>query len=132
MPIDAAGPGGEIVLSVRSDGSHLVFDVNDTGPGPPPEIADNIFELFVTGKPEGVGFGLALAKQVVEQRQGSLSWERLDNRTHFRLVVPDDTGESIDGSSWVVNLPGDAGPDDIDLDRATIIQPATSPQDSLS
>lgn len=93
--IDAAGPGGEIVLSVRRDGSHLVFDVNDTGPGPPPEIADNIFELFVTGKPEGVGFGLALAKQVVEQRQGSLSWERLENRTHFRLVVPDDSSNAF-------------------------------------
>ena len=38
---------------------HLV-EVIDSGPGPSPEIADRLFEEFVTSKPEGVGLGLAV------------------------------------------------------------------------
>lgn len=85
--IEAAGPGGDVALKVTSAAQSLTFDVIDSGPGPPPEIAGNLFDLFVTGKPEGVGFGLALAKQVADERDGALEWSRAEGRTHFRLTV---------------------------------------------
>lgn len=90
--IDAAGPGGGVRLDVRGEGSALTFDVSDTGPGPPPEISENLFDLFVTGKPEGVGFGLALAKQVAERGKGSLTWRRDNGRTHFVLTLAGSDG----------------------------------------
>ena len=60
----------------------------DDGPGPPPGLASTLFEPFVTGKPEGVGLGLALARRVASDHGGTLSWTRDDGRTRFRLTIP--------------------------------------------
>ncbi len=60
----------------------------DSGPGPPPEVAERLFEPFVTSKPEGVGLGLAVARQVAEAHGGSLSWRRDPDRTCFRIELP--------------------------------------------
>ena len=85
--IEAAGPAGQVDLNVTADARHVTFVVTDTGPGPPPEVADSLFDAFVTGKPEGVGLGLALARQIADQSGGSLSWDRESDRTHFRLAI---------------------------------------------
>ena len=61
-----------------------MIEVIDTGPGPPPEIAIKLFEPFVTGKPEGIGLGLAVAKQAADAHGGRIEWERRDGRTVFR------------------------------------------------
>jgi signal transduction histidine kinase len=85
--IEAAGPEGNVTLEVIEEGSFLRFDVTDDGPGPPPELASTLFEPFVTGKPEGVGLGLALANRVAFDHGGGLSWERVDCRTTFSLKI---------------------------------------------
>ena len=95
--IEAAGPGGEVTLgtSTRS-GSVVVIEVADNGPGPPPRLASTLFDPFVTSKPEGVGLGLALARQVAVDHGGDLSWTRADDRTIFRLTIPDNARVSED------------------------------------
>lgn len=85
--IEAAGGQGKVWLKGLCLSDQMVFEVIDTGPGPPAELGDKIFDLFVTGKPEGVGFGLALAHQVALEHQGSLTWTRTDDKTCFRLVL---------------------------------------------
>ena len=65
-----------------------MIQVSDTGPGPPPELRESLFDPFVTGKPEGVGLGLALARQVAQAHHGTVSWCREDGWTRFRLVLP--------------------------------------------
>jgi len=99
--VDAAGPNGEISVRTR----HPVFDkhrvsvptvtieVLDNGPGPPAELGERLFEPFVTGKPEGVGLGLALVKQVADDLGGSVTWERGDGQTIFRFTIPVESGE---------------------------------------
>jgi nitrogen-specific signal transduction histidine kinase len=62
--------------------------VSDTGPGPTPEVAAKLFEPFVTGKPEGVGLGLAVAKQAADAHRSTLTWERAGVRTVFRVTLP--------------------------------------------
>jgi signal transduction histidine kinase len=79
--VEAAGPGGTV--EVRLIGSRI--EVIDTGPGPPPEIAAKLFEPFVTGKPEGIGLGLAVALQAADAHHGKLTWERKEGRTLFRI-----------------------------------------------
>ncbi len=84
--IEAAGPGGEVSLEAFAENGDVVIEVSDTGPGPPPEVAETLFEPFVTSKPEGVGLGLALAQQVAIEHGGQLAWTR-DGRAN--PVSPD-------------------------------------------
>lgn len=86
--VEAAGPGGTVELRSSTDDSRFILEVIDTGPGPPPDIAAKLFEPFVTGKPEGIGLGLAVAKQAAESHGGRLMWERREGRTVFRIEIP--------------------------------------------
>ena len=92
--IEAAGPGGIVQVTLAEEkalGSQppvVVVEVLDSGPGPRAEVAHRLFELFVTGKPEGVGLGLAVARQVAEAHGGSIRWQRKDGWTCFRVELP--------------------------------------------
>ena len=68
--------------------AYVRLTVSDTGPGPPPEIASRLFTPFVTGKPDGAGLGLAVAKEVAENHGGRITWHRDDHRTVFVVELP--------------------------------------------
>jgi two-component system sensor histidine kinase FlrB len=52
------------------------FVLADTGPGIPDDIADRLFEPFVTsGKERGTGLGLAIAREIVEAHGGDIRAE---------------------------------------------------------
>jgi signal transduction histidine kinase len=86
--IDAAGPGGWVEVSIGKTEKNVVIEIADSGSGPPPEVAGRLFDLFVTGKREGVGLGLALAKQVAEAHGGRIDWRHEAGRTCFRVELP--------------------------------------------
>jgi signal transduction histidine kinase len=89
--IDAAGRDGTVRLAINEDEGHVHLVVEDTGPGPPPALAATLHEPFVTGKPEGVGLGLAVANAVAEEHGGTLSWTRDSGRTRFAIRIPSQT-----------------------------------------
>lgn len=65
--------GKVFIKSSRSDGM-IVLEIQDTGPGIPPEHLDRIFEPFFTTKGEkGTGLGLSIVKQLVEKNTGKIS-----------------------------------------------------------
>lgn len=95
--VEAAGNGGWVEIrlyrcaSLASGGRkppEYSIEVIDSGPGPPAAIADRLFQPFVTGKREGVGLGLAVARQVAEAHGGCVSWCRRDDATWFRIDLP--------------------------------------------
>jgi PAS domain S-box-containing protein len=65
--------GGELtVTSQLSEDSELLIAVRDTGVGLPTENPQQIFESFVTTKPDGTGMGLAITRSIVESHGGRL------------------------------------------------------------
>ena len=88
---DAAGAGGTVHLSATATGDRVELAVEDTGAGPPDALRESLGEPFVTGKPEGIGLGLAVAKAVAEAHGGTLAWSRPDGRTRFAISMPAQT-----------------------------------------
>jgi signal transduction histidine kinase len=82
-------PGGRSVsVSARETGrGHILIGVVDTGPGVPPEARGALFEPFSSGKPSGMGLGLAISRAIAEAHGGSLSAD-FSRGSEFHLVLP--------------------------------------------
>ncbi|GDY07860.1 ATPase [Planctomycetia bacterium] len=72
----------------RAVSNRVRLRVVDSGRGPADAIAGQLFEPFVTDKPEGTGLGLAVAKQIAESHGGSIGWSRSGETTCFELGLP--------------------------------------------
>lgn len=70
---EAMGGRGAIEVAVAGDRDSVAVTVADHGPGVPAEIRDQVFEPYVTTKPEGTGLGLALVRQTVEAHGGAIT-----------------------------------------------------------
>ena len=83
----------------RKDGTAtlpLQIEIIDDGPGIPPEIAEDIFEPFVSSRENGTGLGLALVSKIISDHDGWISLDSVPGRTVFRIslpVAPKESGE---------------------------------------
>lgn len=51
----------------------LQVEVEDTGPGIADEVAPQLFQPFVTTKPNGMGIGLSISRRIIESHGGELT-----------------------------------------------------------
>jgi signal transduction histidine kinase len=87
--IEAMPNGGSISVRADKRDGEIVVSVEDTGPGIPSSIADQLFEPFVTaGKQNGVGLGLALSRKTVVSHGGDLWSDRKEQGARFVLRLP--------------------------------------------
>ena len=96
---DAMGRSGG-TLRVRaakvnsSEREGVEVRIEDTGPGIPAELREQIFNPFVTTKKTGVGLGLSIVSRIIDGHHGTIRVESEENMT----------GES--GTCFVIFFPG--------------------------
>ncbi len=87
------GQQGKLCISIAHETSGgkpgIAVQFEDTGPGVPPDLREQIFNPFFTSKKEGVGLGLAIVAKIVDDHRG---WIRLETETSrgakFRVFLP--------------------------------------------
>ena len=88
---DAMDGKGEIVLRTRSENGWVVVEIQDNGPGIPPDLQERIFETGFTTKSrdKGTGLGLGSSRKIVEERhRGEISLTSEPGNTRFKVRLP--------------------------------------------
>jgi two-component system NtrC family sensor kinase len=83
--------GNRLRVRTFDEGTGVVIEVEDNGPGIPAEVMPRIFESFFTTKPAGVGTGLGLpiSREIIRSLEGELIAENLPGGgALFRVRVP--------------------------------------------
>jgi two-component system, LuxR family, sensor kinase FixL len=86
--VSAASPERRISIVAGHVGDFVEVRVVDTGPGVSPEIAERLFQPFVTSKPRGMGLGLSISRTIIEAHHGALSWQPKEGGTAFVFTLP--------------------------------------------
>jgi PAS domain S-box-containing protein len=93
------------VLTIRSGlatNGLIQVSIDDTGPGLPPDKADQLFEAFFTTKPQGSGMGLSISKSIIEAHGGRI-WATMNEGRgatfHFTLAPEADEANHRDIST---------------------------------
>jgi signal transduction histidine kinase len=86
--VDPAPGRGMVALSARRhDSQHVRIVVADNGPGVSAAARERVFEPFVSGKPSGMGLGLAVSRAIAEAHGGTLDAVP-GPHGEFHLVLP--------------------------------------------
>lgn len=81
--------GGTVTFRSFLDGGCVVLEVNDDGPGIPPEYRNQLFDPFFTTKPNGTGLGLWIVYRLVESMRGVINVEsEVGSGTTFQVTLP--------------------------------------------
>lgn len=64
------------------------IEIEDDGDGVPEAIEATLFEPMVSGRADGSGLGLALAREIAREHGGELNWQPRNGATCFVLVLP--------------------------------------------
>jgi signal transduction histidine kinase len=78
--IEATPAGGEVDVEVRPAGEQAEIVVRDSGRGMPPATLMRLGTPFFTTREDGTGLGVVLARSVVVQHGGSLSYESVPGK----------------------------------------------------
>ena len=86
--IQNTAPPGAVTAEIDRRGDMLTVNVKDTGAGVPAEIADTLFEPFVTGRSEGTGLGLAIVREIARAHGGEVRLRPSSAGAHFEIELP--------------------------------------------
>ncbi len=94
---EAVANGSRVRISVGkisiNKSPKIQVEIADDGCGIPEEDWENIFEPFYTTKASGIGLGLANARKIVEQHQGTIRVKAKQGRgACFEIIIPAEEG----------------------------------------
>jgi signal transduction histidine kinase len=78
-----------IVRGTSNGEPGVCVTVEDTGPGVPPELREQIFNPFFTSKKDGVGLGLSIVAKIVDDHRGTIRLDpNITRGARFRVFFP--------------------------------------------
>ena len=79
----------ELIIGVVRQNGVAFFSVADTGTGIAPEIAQHLFQPFLTSKANGMGVGLSICRTIIEAHAGRINARANDGGgTVFEFTLP--------------------------------------------
>lgn len=81
---------------IRGEPHRLVLsaEVQDNGPGIPPELQETVFYPLVSGRSMGTGLGLTIAQDLVSRNGGLIEFTSEPGKTVFQMRLPVTTGRN--------------------------------------
>jgi PAS domain S-box-containing protein len=87
--VDAMPKGGKITVTGKQVGDFTEVSFSDTGVGVPDDVLPKLFSPLFTTKAQGMGFGLAICKRIVEAHGGAITVKTVKGQgTTFALTLP--------------------------------------------
>ena len=90
--VDAVAEAERRLITIRTapaGATAVEIQVQDSGPGLAEEVAERLFQPFVTTKPDGIGIGLSICRTIVDAHDGRLwATPNPDGGTIFHLILP--------------------------------------------
>ncbi|MCX7806520.1 MAG: ATP-binding protein [Planctomycetota bacterium] len=85
--VQAMPRGGTLTVRTSVEEDRIAIEVEDTGMGIPETDREKVFSPFFTTKEAGGGLGLALARRIVEDHGGTITFDSRPGRTVFRVSL---------------------------------------------
>jgi signal transduction histidine kinase len=80
---------GEIRISVLTTGKSAIIQISDNGTGISQEAQENLFQPNFTTKTSGMGLGLSIVKNIIDNFGGTIWYTtELNNGTNFFVEIP--------------------------------------------
>ncbi|MFC1616642.1 ATP-binding protein [Candidatus Margulisiibacteriota bacterium] len=91
--IQATPPKNDLLIVLEKiqikNTSYAELKVSDTGTGIDKDIINNIFEPFHSSKPNGLGLGLSICKEIISKHSGTIeAFNNKDKGATFRILIP--------------------------------------------
>jgi signal transduction histidine kinase len=89
--IEAAERGGHVRLALHGADGQCILNVEDDGPGVPPQLQSKLLQPFFTTKARGTGLGLSIVQRRLEEVGGQITVQSPianERGTRFRLAIP--------------------------------------------
>ena len=95
-----SSPSRDLVITTAEDTGQARISVADSGSGIAPEIAEQLFQPFVTTKRQGMGVGLSISRTIVEAHSGRI-WVEANpaGGTTFHFTLPVVNEEDVDDAA---------------------------------
>jgi PAS domain S-box-containing protein len=87
--VQAMPDGGNLEITTEREDDFIKIQITDTGKGIPAENLGKIFEPLFTTKTTGIGLGLSIVKEIVEQHHGRIEvTSQIGSGTVFSILLP--------------------------------------------
>ena len=78
----------EIIVSLKKTSKDAIIEISDNGTGIPGNLKEKIFEPSFTTKTKGMGLGLSIIKNLINNYKGKISFKSKKGETVFKIKLP--------------------------------------------